>query len=219
MRWFLVLSIALVAAFNLHAQQTGDSQDSADLSAAEAAIQQVQQAAEKLKSATPDAATIREAQYQQHMHEHDAESKTDLEIAKEKIPDVSKDAVDKMKDHIADKLGGEILDNGTDLSWFSSLEDVLDTGKAFLEASTPSFTAGPSRDQVPSLRLEQQQNLDNRLNQWSAAQDQYIRAMQNLADVAGKHAATHPIPQPKPSGPTIGPAPKACPSGSVCTTH
>jgi hypothetical protein len=180
----------------------------------------VQQAAEKLKSATPDPATMQEAQYQQHMRELDAESKTDSEIAKEKIPDISKDAIDKMKDHMGDELGGEVLDNAADFSWFSVVENVFETGQAFLEGSTPSYTAGPSIDQVPSLTPEQQQDFDNQLSRWSAAQDQYNQAMQELADVAKRHVTTHPsLLQPKPSGPTIAPATKVCPSGTVCTTH
>jgi len=209
----IVLPIVLLTSMSVHAQQTDNSQDSADVSAAQAAIQRVQKAAQKLKAATPDAATMHEAEYQQHMRDLDAESKTDAEIAKEKITGISKDLADKAADKVREGLG-----NAAESS--SSLTDVFDTGKAFFDASTPSYTAGPSKDQIPTLTPEQQQNLDSQLNQWSAAQKQYDQAIQDAADAASKYITAHPsTPQVKPSGPTIAPAPKICPSGSVCTTH
>lgn len=208
MKFLIAVSIALSTAMTLPAQQAPDSADGADVSAAQAAIQKVEQAGQELKSATPDAATIREAEYQQHMRDLDAESKTDFEIFKEKLPEVVSDATDKAADKMFDNMKEETFDKvgkafDNPASFWS---DVLEEGKAFLEAYTPSYTAAPKDDQGADLTPEQQQNLDDQLNRWSAAQEKYDQAIQDLNDLAWKQQNAHPsLPKAKPKVTTIAP--------------
>jgi hypothetical protein len=164
---------------------TEDSGDSADVSAAQAAVQRVQQAAQNVKGKTPDAGAMQEARYQQHMRDLDAQSKTDAEIAKQKV-------LDKVTDPLSlDPSGADIVG-------------------AFLDASTESDIGGPSKTMVPTLSPTAQQDLDNQLNQWSAAQQKLQQAVQAVTDIAAKNTTKPTLLKPQPNGPQLKPAPP-CP--------
>lgn len=193
MKILIAILLGFVGPLSVHAQQANDSADSADVSAAQAAVQNVQRAAQKVQAKTPDPGALREATYQQHMRDLDAQSKTDAEVATETF-------FDKIKD--PSPFDGE-----------GKVEDP-DIAGAFLDASTPSYTAGPSKDQVPTLGAKGQQDLENQLNQWSDAQQELQQSVQAVSDIAAKNA-TKPLQlKPQPSGPQLKPAPH-CP-GTVC---
>lgn len=173
-----------VSAQSSQALQNLQNQDSGDTSAAGAkigvALEQLQEAADKVMASTPDADIIKKSQVLQDRRELDAESKTDGEVAKEVL-------LDQLPSGIAQP---DVERPG--LGAFDAMSDALEATKAFFEASTSSYTAGPTLDQGPAFTPEETQNIEDQMNQYGQAQQQYQQALQQLNDLMQQQAANNP---------------------------
>jgi len=175
-----VLTLSPQALQNTHTQ---DYQNSADTSAEDttigAAFKQVQEAQDYVAASTPNSDIIMKSQFLQNRHELDAESKTDGEVAKE----VLLDQLSGIAQPDVERPG---------LGAFDAMSDALEATKAFFEASTSSYTAGPTLDQGPAFTPEETQNIEDQMNQYGQAQQQYQQALQQLNDLMQQQAANNP---------------------------
>jgi hypothetical protein len=172
---------------DLHQQ---DAQDSADTSAAVAVLlKKIKQAADNVDATAPDADTINKSQALQRRRELDAESKKDGELFKEWVlgkalttdfaPNADRSA--SLND-VAKKL--------------VELSDAAEEAKAFIDASTSSFTAGPTEDEGPLFTPEETQSVNDKMNAFTAAQQILQQNMQQLDDLMSQQAAKNRIPTP-----------------------
>lgn len=163
---FFLAPLLLVGASGICAQQAGSTQDSADTSGAEAAIQQA------LQKVDDAARKLNQSQVTGIQRKLAAESQTkkDSEIAKDAAKDTAEDLL------------------STDPP---SLLDVL---KAGLRASQPSNTAAPSLDEVNQLTPQQQQEILQNWKQFCGAQQNLNQAVQQNID--GFNLYTPRVPNP-----------------------
>ena len=147
---------------------------SATPSAEQAAIQKVIAALQAANAAKPDAATAAAIKKLQWYAAQDAESKTDGEIFKEKILSKLPSGDDWSPQR------GPPTDLAAEEGALAKFAEVADTAQAFLEACTPSYTAGPTLDQVDPLTAEERLHMNEQLNQQAAAQ----RILQQALDQA-----------------------------------
>ncbi len=171
--------------------------DQSETNDAGAAAKAVQDAMAEEQAKTPDPDVMSEAEYQQRMKELDAESKTDSEIVREKILDQAMDPSNGME--LRDKLE-------------TGAVDAAEAAKAALDASTPSYTAGPSKDMIP-LSTDEQRRIEFQMDAYQAAQQKREQATRNLTWYLSTHPAK--LKPPPPAGPQI----QTCSSDSACGVH
>jgi hypothetical protein len=160
--------VVLFAASSLCGQDVQNADDSVDTSAALAEIQALKHAKQELDQSTPDADTMRVVRERNRRQQLDEQSKTDLDIFKEKAPDIVGDFAS----------GGLDAAAGVAESLVGATADAFNAG---LDAYTPSNIGGPSKSDV-GLWLtpdeqQRQQNADDQLQQQLSAQRQFEEAL------------------------------------------
>jgi hypothetical protein len=131
--------------------------DDADVSAALAVVKQK---ADQFVASTPTDETIQQATNLQRIQARDAESKSDL--------DLFKNCLEKLVPDINSDLGNLDGTIGPD-----------NMVKAVTCALTPSYTGGPSSDEVP-VPPDEEQAVNNYMNKYSSANQDYQQSLQNL---------------------------------------
>jgi hypothetical protein len=163
--------LAIVGAVPCSYSQTGPNGSDPDSAALAAATQKVVAAQKAVSTATPDAATQASYKKLQWYAAHDKQSKKDAEIAKEKI--LSKvPGGDDWSPQRGPPIGLAEEEGALGIAG-----DVAETAGAFLDASTPSNTAGPTLDQGRALTVQQERHMTEQLARQARAQRDLEQAL------------------------------------------
>jgi hypothetical protein len=140
---------------------------------------QVQSAAQAVQAAEPDEEAQDWAARSQSRAADDAQSKTDGEIFQEVL---LSHVPGGGSDNSGPIFGSPVNDP------YEKLSHALDLGTAFLEASTPSNTAGPTLDEGPVLNPDQQQHVTAQYMAYAAARQVLQQAQQALSELIAQKA-------------------------------